>query len=234
MENSRLFQRAIFAGLGFLGIAGIASPALADPIFASLGPLSGPGAVDGQTAVIGASFTQVPTNTGGVFGSALQSIVVSATATETLDGNPVTFPGFGGGFNPYDGPIGDTYSYQAGYEFTLGVPSSVVFAPAATGLNFSMYRGDPFPLSNGIWAFTGNGVPNQPTLVASPGTRYFANLPEGTYTLDFTGTVNLELGQTSSLSFGTVSAVPLPGALTMFGTALIGLLGLGTQKQRGS
>ena len=224
MENFRLFKRAIFAGLGFLGIAGITSPAHAYLDFANLGPLSGPSAVDGQTAAIGASFIQEPTSLG-------QSLNVTAYATETFDGKPVTFPGYGGGsLNIFYDPGYDDNQYEAGYIFTLGVPSSVVFTPATTGLNFVLYKDEPVPeISSQYFEFPLGKVPN-----TSPGTLYFADLPAGLYTLDFTGTLNLQLDQTSSLSFGTVSAVPLPGSLTMFGTALIGLIGLGTQKQRGS
>ena len=70
-------------------------------------------------------------------------------------------------------------------------------------------------------------------VVGTQGTLMFSNLPAGEYTLLFSGDAkNFTSSQLGTEYFsGTISAVPLPGSLVMFGSALIGLGAFGTRRR---
>jgi hypothetical protein len=103
---------------------------------------------------------------------------------------------------------------------TLGNPTWTNFAQ--NGPSFVL-SGNPFPTINSVEVTEGG------TSVAQPAVSAF--LSGGVLFVDWGGW-NYHDGDTVTVSFAPVSAVPLPGALPLFGGGLAALAWLGARKRR--
>ena len=141
-------------------------------------------------------------------------LVTTDIVAETLDSKPFTLTQRGS-------QIGTATSYLAGFTFNLGVPSYIQYVPNVAGESWTWTKGAP-TLSAGVI------TPGAQVGLADA--SHFALLPAGKYTLLFSGIVSLAVGGTASFG-GTISTVPLPGSLVMFGSALVGLTAFGARRR---
>ncbi len=166
--------------------------------------------IDGQTAGLTVNLSQTQAG-----------LVTSDVVTETLDSVPFTV-------TPHGSQTGTVPAYVAGFTFNLGAASYIQYVPSSPGQTWAWIKGTPTlePLA------TATGLTNidVPAFLGPIDTPYFANLPAGKYTLLFAGIVNLAVGESTSFG-GTISTVPLPGSLVMFGAALLGLTALGARRR---
>ena len=167
------------------------------------GNLTGPASIDGNTATVTGSLFKAP---GG--------LAVIDSVAETLAGHSFTLTQHGS-------QIGTGDSYLAGFTFNLGKVSNIAITSVTPGVNYVVVKDkNSLPLPPGSYPASVSGI-------GTPVSSY-ANLSPGKYTLLLEGVVTA-FG-TSSVS-ATISAVPLPGALMMFGSALIGLTVFGSRRR---
>lgn len=107
--------------------------------------------------------------------------------------------------------------------FSLSTPSNISFSmtTSSTGptTSLALYQGTVDASGSII------GVLEQASSVGVTGTSAaitFSNLAKGTYVLALSESAALLTGQGASVS-ARISAVPLPGALALFGSGLVGL-----------
>ena len=166
--------------------------------------------IDGQTADVTVNLSQTQAG-----------LVTSDVVSETLNGVPFTVTQHGS-------QVGTVPAYVAGFTFNLGTASYVQYVPSSPGQTWAWIKGTPVlePLA------TSSGLINVdvPDFIGAIDTPYFADLPAGKYTLLFAGIVNLAVGESTSFG-GTLSTVPLPGSLVMFGAALLGLTAFGARRR---
>lgn len=133
-------------------------------------------------------------------------LVTTNIVAESLNGHSFTL-------TPRGNQIGNSNTYLAGFTFNLGTASYLQYVPSSPGESWIFTKGAP-TLSGGIV------TPG--AQIGGDNASHFANLDAGKYTLLFRGVVDLALGGSTSFG-GTISTVPLPGSLLMFGSALVGL-----------
>jgi hypothetical protein len=164
-------------------------------------------------------FNIIDNSTAGLIVSLTQTapgLVTTDIVAETLNGKPFTLNQRG----KQTGTLGG--SYLAGFTFNLGVPSYIQYVPDAPGQTWTWTKGAPTLVG---------GVVTPGAQVGATDASHFASLPAGKYTLLFSGVVNLALNGATSFG-GTISTVPLPGSLVMFGSALIGLTAFGARRRK--
>ncbi|MBV8658812.1 MAG: hypothetical protein JO142_13390 [Burkholderiales bacterium] len=137
------------------------------------------------------------------------------------------------------GGYGAGYSFNDGYTFTLSSPvSSVQGSVADTGLwsldvqklsqvGYTSLSFGLFDTINGVTSQVGHTVNVIPGSAAD---LTFSGLQTGAnnhYTLLVSGTEYGSNPSTVGTYSLTVSAVPIPGAVVLFGSGLVGLVGLG-------
>lgn len=165
--------------------------------FGNLTGTNKPNVLDNSSAIVKATITKTS-----------RGISVVDTVTETLNGKPFSLTQHGS-------QIGTGNSYLAGFTFNLTNVADLAVTNVTAGAKYRVVK-DLKSLPNPPGAYpasiTGIGVP-----VGS-----YANLVPYKYTLLFEGITNLAIGHSITLT-AEISAVPLPGALAMFGSALLGL-----------
>jgi len=129
----------------------------------------------------------------------------------------------------YTGTVG--YKDITSYQFSAGTAS--VSSPSAT---LYYYNGSPaypsFTFSKGAvvaWAFSATNPQGTELTTQSVTIDGYPIAYDQVLNGDDT---SLNTDAPGSWSVGSVSAVPLPGALPMFGAALIGMVGLATRTSR--
>ena len=197
-----------------------------------IGTLSGSNpaqVIDGGTAGVTATLTYQ--EGGGSFG-----FTAAGSVQETLGGQPVlpgSVPDYGTATSPING------EYMVGFTFDLATAASVKYTPLPGGQNFELAEGTPTEANHDAPPFI-SSIPVDVTVdgvVGSPNTELFANLSAGTYTLLLYGSSPLVVPNSrdpfvTGTVGGTISAVPLPGSLAMFGSALLGLAAIGPRRRR--
>jgi len=161
------------------------------------------------------------------------SAVVTATITETAPGLAVvnsvaeTLDGHAFTLTQHGSQIGTGNDYLAGFTFGLSAPSSIAVTDVTPGAKYVVVK--DYSTDGGA---NGTTTPYSPSIsgIGTPVSSY-ADLGIGKYSLIFEGVADLAVGSSTALS-ATISAVPLPGALVMFGSALIGLTAFGGRRRR--
>lgn len=169
------------------------------------GNLTGPGHIDGETAVLNAKLKETSPGLTDV-----NSVV------ETLGGHSFTLTQHGS-------QVGTGDAYLAGFTFNVAKGTDIAVTNVTPGVSYVVVK-DKNSLGTGAFPASISGIG---TPVAS-----YANLAAGKYTLFLQGVVDLALNGSSTVS-ATISAVPLPGSLVMFGSALIGLTAFGARRRAG-
>lgn len=123
----------------------------------------------------------------------------------------------------YDDPL--KRNYVTGFTFTLSKPSAVKYQPGQAGQSYELVKGTPNETNPEHFS-----IGDDDTVTFGPALGA-GKLSAGTYTLIFDGSVNFTQVGSSSLYDGTISAVPLPGSLVMFGSALLGLTAFGRRRR---
>lgn len=158
---------------------------------------------------------------GEVNGRATPSYRVVGTASDDNGYGPN-----GGYFIPKTSKLGTESAYRDAFGFHLSSPATVTYTADPVSGAFS---NTSVELLKHISTGMGHGTVT-PILGTTVGdTLSFANLGSSAYTLVFKGDVSLK--SPTAVLGGTVSAVPLPGSLVMFGSALVGLIGFGTRRR---
>ena len=198
-----------------------------------IGTLSGSNpaqVIDGGTAGVTATLTY---QEGGGF----SGFTAAGSVQETLGGQPVlpgSVPDYGTATSPING------QYLVGFTFDLAAASSIKYTPGSSGQNFELAQGIPTEANHDAPPFISR-IPVDVTvdgIVGSPNTELFADLPAGTYTLLLYGASPLVVPEgrdpfVTGTVGGTISAVPLPGSLAMFGSAFLGLVAFGARRRSG-
>ena len=201
--------RTSLVAAGVLGAVMSVSAARASTVAfddVGFGNLTGPLSIDGNTATVTASLSKSD-----------GSLSVVDSVAETFGGNPFTLTQHGS-------QLGAGNAYLAGFTFNLGKVSDIAVTSVTPGVSYVVVKNN-------------NGLPlppgSYPALVSGIGTTVgsYANLSPGKYTLLLEGVIS---SSGSSSVSATISAVPLPGALVMFGSALIGLTAFGARRRAGS
>ena len=128
-----------------------------------------------------------------------------------------------------DDRSGKSGNYIDSFTFNLSSASSVTFTPDRSENSWN----GKITLVQGVLG-SGDVI----TSFESPTTGrhdslVFANLAAGEYSLVFQGVVGgSDCGDGSNKFGGTISAVPLPGSIAMFGSALLGLTALGARRRK--
>lgn len=141
-------------------------------------------------------------------------LVTTNIVAESLNGHNFTL-------NQRGNQIGSADAYLAGFTFNLGTASYLQYVPSTPGETWIWTKGAPT---------LAGGVITPGAQIGGDNASHFANLDAGKYTLLFGGIVDLALGASTSFG-GTISTVPLPGSLLMFGSALIGLTAFGRRRR---
>ena len=167
------------------------------------GNLTGPSHIDGETAVLHATLTKTT-----------PGLVDVNSVAETLGGHSFTLTQHGS-------QVGSGNSYLAGFTFNVVGGTDIAVTNVTPGVGYIVVK-DKNSLGAGAFPASISGIG---TTVAS-----YANLAAGKYTLFLEGVVGEARSTTVS---ATISAVPLPGSLVMFGSALIGLTAFGARRRTG-
>lgn len=175
--------------------------------------------------------------------------------TTSLTSGPATFTGqnsgYGNGAFVNDGSYGITGNFYLHGLYGQDQVNTlqITFATAMNGFSFYSNVMNP-PLGDAInpnnWAVTGNATATLTTsngdLIAfnSPLFSNYGSDPSIFVPLGFNGiisdtaftslTIAIPQGENFQITGFTVSAVPVPGAIWLFGTALAGLIGLNRRK----
>ena len=210
---------SVLLALVFSGAANASTYYALDVI--GLGNLNGNSHIDGESANIVFSAT----DDGSV-------VTTTATAAETLGGARVTPAQYDDFTGPDYGIYGPNFAVYggiaiSGFSFSVLAPSSTVTFtfPEASSFDgtFPNSSWNPFlhyvALNPGVLTDP-NAIGGTRGVLTSPDVVTFADLAPGTYTLSLFARLSADSSQSYS---GTISAVPLPGSLLMFGSALIGL-----------
>jgi len=181
--------------------------------------------IDNQTAVLNVTLKQ--TAPGLV---TTDSTVETQTAFK--NGNIVTYPFSITQHGKKTGTAENNgyFSYFAGFTFnngipgfSTGMPNYVQYVPSSAGEHWIWVKGVPTVSNTGVVSYG-------PQVGAADATHLAGLTPNTKYTLLFSGIVDLALNGTTSFG-GTISAVPLPGSLVMFGSALLGLTAFGARRR---
>jgi len=122
----------------------------------------------------------------------------------------------------FTGAVGSTFTYD--FNFTL------VGQASALGFVYSVAPTSGIPgLSLSLWS----GASVVPGNLAGPGLSVeYASIAPGAYTLQISGSAPSAGSVTFNGNFGVLpSAVPVPTAILLFGSGLLGLAGLGRVKR---
>ena len=168
------------------------------------GNLTGPSHIDNSTAVLKAKLTKTTSG-----------LVDVNSVVETLGGHAFTLTQHGS-------QVGTGSNYLAGFTFNVVGGTDIAVTNVTPGVGYIVVK-DKSSLGGGAFPASVSGIG---TTVAS-----YANLVAGKYTLLLEGVVGEARSTTVS---ATISAVPLPGSLVMFGSALIGLTAFGARRRSGS
>jgi hypothetical protein len=173
------------------------------------------------------------------------ALSVSGANAETLTLGVGTFsdasctPVCTGSFGPTaaeTGTISDTYSFDVSAGSVLLHTASATNSTTQTGeeiSNFAIALFSGTPASPGTEIATGVGATSTPTEQTTGGLP-LESLAAGLYFLELTGlNGGVPTTYAGSFSFTPTSAVPLPGALVLFGTGL-GMIGLFKKKLKRS
>ncbi len=149
-------------------------------------------------------------------------LITTNSVVESLNGLPFTLTQRGSKVDLAASTGYHQVSFLAGFTFNLGVASYIQYVPSTPGQ---------------IWTWT-KGAPTLSHDVVTPGEQvgpanlsHFASLPAGKYTLLLSGVGDSAQGPTTF--GGEISAVPLPGSLIMFGSAMVGVIAFGTRRRSG-
>lgn len=114
------------------------------------------------------------------------------------------------------------------YEFTLtkGATIDAILSQSHTtvtsGTSFELFKGTPGSPTHLVNSTVGTGAATGELQL------HYAGLTAGSYFLQIVSTTGLTSGKVGTLTgLVSVTAVPLPGALIMFGSVVVGLVGVG-------
>lgn len=150
----------------------------------------------------------------------LSGLVTTNLVIETLNGNQFHVTDHGS-------VTGSGNAYEAGFTFNLPTTSYIQYVPNAGGQTWAWTKGVPAISGGTVTPGAQIGWTNESYLSALGGVGTIQK-----YTLLFSGIVDLAPGGSTSFG-GTISTVPLPGSLVMFGSALIGLTAFGARRRSG-
>lgn len=159
-----------------------------------------------------------------VLSMALVAPIVSEAAIYNITPNPITTSAsFSAG--PVNGDFKDTFNFS--------VVPNVGGSSSITNIGFDL-KGGLITSFSAVIDGTINLVLTQSTItggaILSVLSQTFGALSQGAHTLVVTGTgINASYG--GNLNISPVGAVPVPGAVWLFGSALVGLMGLSRKKK---
>ena len=135
-----------------------------------------------------------------------------------------------------DDDSGKSANYIDSFTFDLNSASSVTFTPDRSEGHGSDHEGSwngKITLVKGVLGKDDQIVSFESATKGKHDSLIFANLGAGEYSLVFQGVVGgSDCGEGSNKYGGTISAVPLPGSIAMFGSALLGLTALGARRRK--
>jgi len=200
---------AVLGAVMSVSAAHAATVAFDDVGFGNLVGNNTPNVLDNNSAVVTAKISETA-----------PGLAVVDSVVETLNGKPFTL-------SQHGSQLGTGDTYLAGFTFNLTKTTDLAVTNVTSGAKYILVK--DFSTDGGK---NGTTIPYAAS-VAGIGTPVasYANLGSGKYTLLFEGIANLTVGTSEKIS-ATISAVPLPGSLVMFGSALIGLTAMGSRRRR--